>query len=170
MGGSTQSPANTSDADKNTDSKTGNTWLNVSLLILGFALLVLGANRLVLGGENLARSFGVPDAIIALTLVAFGTSLPELATSVVASLKNQGDIVTGNAIGSCIFNLLAVAGITACILPIQATNIRIDDLWVMLGFTAVTYLSIRKDFLVQRWEGALLLAGYLAYVVWLSVR
>jgi cation:H+ antiporter len=144
--------------------------VNSCLLLVGFAFLVLGANRLVLGGENLARMFGIPEAIIALTLVAFGTSLPEIATSIVATLKNQGDIVTGNAIGSCIFNLLAVAGITACVSPILSVDINRYDYIVLLVFSGLAYILVRKDFLVSRFDGLVLISGYIVYVVWLTMR
>lgn len=144
--------------------------INIGLVVVGFAFLVFGANRLVLGGENLARMFGIPEAVIAMTLVAFGTSLPELATSVVATLKNQGDIVTGNAIGSCIFNLLAVAGITACVSPILAVDINQYDFWVLVAFTGLIYFLVRKDLLVSRMEGFLLFGCYLVYVAWLTMR
>ena len=143
--------------------------IQFGIVIAGFALLVLGANRLVHGGEGVATALGVPDAIIALTLVAFGTSLPELATSVVASLKGHGDIVTGNVIGSCMFNLLAVAGITALVSPVVIVAINPINLAVMLALTFLTFPLMREGFSLNRIEGALLLLGYLGYTVWLAL-
>lgn len=142
--------------------------LDILLVVIGLVTLVYGADRMVVSGEALARIFGVPEAIIALTLIAFGTSLPELATSIVASIKNQGDIITGNAIGSCMFNLLAVVGIAALVLPLNASELNKSDLWVMLGVTAMVFPFLASGRGLARSEGAVLLTGYLAYCSWLA--
>ena len=118
----------------------GNPLINLLLITVGIIGLVIGAELLVENGEKIAIVFGVPEVIISLTLFALGTSLPELATSVVASLKKQGDIITGNAIGSCIFNLLAVMGVTASVKPLTESNISWVDLGVMLGLTILCLL------------------------------
>lgn len=144
--------------------------LNFLLILVGLAALVIGANRLVFGGANLAAIMGVPDAVIALTLVAFGTSLPEVATTVVAALKGKGDLAVGNAVGSCIFNLLAVIGITATIAPIAAGSLQYADLWVMMAVTFLIFPMMLTRRAINRPEGALLLGSYLAYVVWLFLR
>lgn len=144
--------------------------INFLLILVGLAALVIGANRLVFGGANLAAIMGVPDAVIALTLVAFGTSLPEVATTVVAALKGKGDLAVGNAVGSCIFNLLAVIGITATIAPIAAGSLQYADLWVMMGVTFLIFPMMLTRRAINRPEGALLLGSYLAYVVWLFLR
>ena len=132
--------------------------------------LVYGAQSLVNGGSEIARMFSVPDAVIALTLVAFGTSLPEIATVVVASLKDEGDLVTGNAVGSCIFNLLAVVGITASIAPLNSGTLEMADLAVMSGITLVAFPFMLSRKALSRMEGGILVAGYLVYVVWLFLR
>lgn len=141
--------------------------LDVGLILIGLATLVYGADRLVVSGVALAKIFGVPSAIIGLTLVAFGTSLPELATSIVASVRNQGDIITGNAIGSCIFNLLAVVGIAALILPLNGENVNRIDLWVMLGTTVILIPFLTTRSRISRGEGAVLVLGYCAYCAYL---
>ncbi|MDP0489655.1 MAG: calcium/sodium antiporter [Verrucomicrobiota bacterium JB023] len=143
---------------------------DILLVLIGLGGLAIGANRLVEGGGNIAAAFGVPDAVIALTLVAFGTSLPEVATTVVASLKGEGDLATGNAVGSCIFNLLAVVGFSGAIAPLSALQLQQADLMTMAGITVVSYLFFLSRRMLSRWEGGLLLAAYLAYTVWLFFR
>ncbi len=143
---------------------------NALLIVVGLVVLGLGANRLIAGGKFLAMTFGVSDAVISLTLVAFGTSLPELATTIVACLKNESDLAAGNAIGSCLFNLLCVAGVTALIKPIDSVSIEIMDLVVMVGFSVATFLLMRNGRALGRRSGYFLLVGYLAYIVVLIVR
>lgn len=150
--------------------KPGRLKVDLFLILFGLAALIYGADRLVGSGMALAQIYGVPEAIIALSLFALGTSLPELATSIVASLKNQGDIITGNAVGSCIFNILAVVGITALVAPINSNEVRKEDLWVMIGVAAVImpFMWTRKS--LSRFEGGLLVAGSIAYTLYLGVR
>ncbi len=143
---------------------------NIALIFVGLGALVYGADRLVFGGSEIAVVLGVPPAVIALTLVAFGTSLPEIATVTVASLNDEGDLVTGNAVGSCIFNLLAVVGITASVASLNAGSLKMADLVVMSSLTllALPLMYTRKA--LSRVEGGLLVGGYLVYVVWLFLR
>ena len=148
----------------------GRIFYDVALVCVGLAVLVYGADRMVESGVALARIFSVPPAIIALTLVAFGTSLPELATSVVASLKNQGDIITGNAVGSCIFNILAVIGITSVVAPLGASELNRIDLWVMLGLTVLIIPILATGRRLSRGEGVILLVGYVSYCGYLVQR
>lgn len=140
------------------------------LILLGLAALAYGANRMVFGGGNLALAFGVPEAVIGLTILAFGTSLPEIATVVMASAKGEGDLVTGNAVGSCIFNLMAVIGITACISALSANELQRIDLWVMTGVTVLIFPLMWTRKTLARWEGALMVMAYLGYTFWLFVR
>ena len=124
-----------------------------------------------MGGSNIARHFSVPEATIALTIVAFGTSLPELATSIVAAMRRQGDIILGNAVGSCIFNLLCVVGLTSSVSPLSRTSeLRNWDLGVMLAFTLIVFPFVWRDRLLGRRQGAILLFGYAGYVCYLAVR
>ena len=139
-------------------------------ILLGLAALGYGANRLVFGGGEIALVMGIPPAVIALTLVSFGTSLPEIATVTVASLKGEGDLVTGNVVGSCIFNILAVVGITASIAPLNAGSLEIADLAVMGGVTLLAFPLMLSRKSLSRLEGGILVAGYLGYVVWLFLR
>lgn len=151
-------------------SKTG-TFANIGLLLAGIGALVVGADRLVLGGSNIARHFNVPEATIALTIVAFGTSLPELATSIVAAVRRQGDIILGNAVGSCIFNVLCVVGLTSSISPLSRTSeLRNWDLGVMLAFTLIVFPFVWRDRLLGRGQGVILLFGYASYVCYLGLR
>ena len=141
------------------------------LIVIGMGGLVYGADRLVYGGSNIAREFGVPEATIALTIVAFGTSLPELATSVVAALKHQGDIIVGNAIGSCIFNILCVVGLTACVAPLTRTSeLQNGDLLVMIALTAIILPFLWSRRRLSRMEGGALLLIYAGYMGWLGLR
>ena len=147
------------------------TFANIGLLLVGIGALVIGADRLVAGGSNIARHFSVPEATIALTIVAFGTSLPELATSIVAAMRRQGDIILGNAVGSCIFNLLCVVGLTSSVSPLSRTSeLRNWDLGVMLAFTLIVFPFVWRDRLLGRRQGAILLFGYAGYVCYLAVR
>ena len=110
---------------------------------------------------------GVSEGVIGLTVVAGGTSLPELATSVVAARKGQSAIAIGNVIGSNVFNILLILGLTATISPLQITGITTIDMAVMLLSVALVWLFSFTRFTVERWEGALLVGGYLVYLGWL---
>jgi cation:H+ antiporter len=140
------------------------------LIVVGIAALMLGADRLVAGGEQLAIMLSVPKAIIALSLFAFGTSLPELATGIMASWRREGDIVVGNAVGSCIFNLLAVGGITASVWPIKIVNVNMMDFGVMLLTVVLSMILMRTHRSISRVEGGIMLAIYLGYSVYMFVR
>ena len=150
-------------------SGAGAVLLDVFLVVIGVAVLVFGAGFLVEGGANLARGFGISEAVIGLTLVAFGTSLPELATSMVAALKKESDICIGNAVGSCIFNILAVIGISGLFGPMNSSGITQIDLWVMLGATIVLLPMMVKGMSLARWEGAILTLAYLGYTGYLAI-
>ena len=147
----------------------GRVSLNIFLIVIGALLLVLGADRMVVGGESIARFYGVPDASIGLTLFAFGTSLPELATSVVAAMKKEGDIIVGNAVGSCIFNLLAVVGLAGVVSPLKGEGVTVIHLAVMLALTVILMPMMLHRMRLDRWEGALLVTGYLGFTAWLIV-
>ena len=134
----------------------------------GILLLVVGARWLVTGGVSLAREVGVSERVIGLTLVAFGTSLPELASSMVAAVKHEADIVLGNLIGSSIFNILAILGLTSVVRPVTvAYAAAVPDIAVMTAFGIIAIPMLHTRGRLDRWEGAVLVAGYLAYLVWL---
>lgn len=146
------------------------TVIDIALIIVGLLLLVKGADLLVDSGMVIARSIGVPEAVIGLTMIALGTSLPELATSIAAVRKGEIDIITGNAIGSCVFNLLAVIGITALISPIKATAITSIDLYTLLGITVAVVVLGFMGSVLSRWQGAVLLTVYLVYTAYLGLQ
>ncbi len=147
--------------------KPRKTSVDILMIILGMSGLVFGANLFLDGAIDIADYLGAPKAIVGLSIVAFGTSLPELATSMVASLKKEGDISIGNAIGSNIFNILCVLGFVSIIHPISSQNISIWDLGVMM-FVAVIILPIALTGLrVSRLEGVFLLIIYTAYIFYL---
>lgn len=134
-------------------------------IIAGLAMLKYGSGWLVEHGSVVATSIGVSEAIIGLILLAFGTSLPELATSIVASRKGEGDIITGNAVGSCIFNILAVVGITAMVKSLTAENINWMDMGVMLAIIAMVLPMMWSRRSLSKVEGALLLTFYFGYTI-----
>ncbi len=140
--------------------------LGILAALAGIALLVGGAQLLVAGAVGLARSLGVGERVIGLTIVAFGTSLPELASSLVAAFRREGDIVLGNLIGSNIFNILLILGATAAVHPVAVeTAAAWLDLSVMMGVSLLVALFLTTGSLLTRWEGLLLIGLYGAYVV-----
>jgi cation:H+ antiporter len=144
-----------------------NPWLSVLFLVAGLAMLVLGSNLFVDSATSVAYSLGISEGVVGLTVVAGGTSLPELATSVVAARKGQSAIAIGNVIGSNVFNILLILGAAATICPLQIEGITTLDMAVMLLSVALVWLFSFTRFTVERWEGALLVVGYLAYLGWL---
>ena len=143
--------------------------LDVVLVIAGLALLVWGSGLLVDNAVIIAKALGWSEAVIGLTIVAAGTSMPELATSVVAALKKRTDIAIGNVIGSNIFNLLAVLGLTATIAPVETNQINWTDMLVMLGTSLLLLPFMRTGFKIGRGEGVVLFVIYIAYTLYLIV-
>jgi cation:H+ antiporter len=139
--------------------------LDVGLVILGCIGLVFGADLLVGGATSLAQSYGISERVIAVTVVAFGTSVPELATSLIAAFRKELDISVGNLIGSNIFNICAVLGLTSIVTPIGVNQAVIDsDIYWVLGITFLVLVLSLHRYLIQRWKGALLVLFYLVYV------
>ena len=142
--------------------------LSVAMAVLGIAITIFGARFFVDGAVDLAKSFGISDTIIGLTVVAVGTSMPELVTSVMAALRKHSDVAYGNIIGSNIFNVLFVLGATSLVKPIDMPEqIAQLDIWVMLGATALLIFFARSGFKLQRWEGFAFLGGFAAYTTFL---
>ncbi|MFH1194865.1 MAG: calcium/sodium antiporter [bacterium] len=137
---------------------------NVLYMIGGIGLLVIGSYLFVDGATKAGAFFGLNGLVIGLTFVAVGTSLPELATSVVSAFKKENDIAISNIVGSNIFNILGVLGIIALINPIDAASVKLVDYLVMIEFTLILYLMTKTGALVVRISGAVLLLGYLAYI------
>ena len=146
---------------------SGSVPVSVLRVVVGLTVLVAGGHLLVGAAVDIATELGVSQAVVGLTIVAVGTSLPELSTSVVAALKGQGEIGIGNAVGSNIFNILGILGITAVVHPPSAGTITAVDLWTMVGFSVVLALFLRTRMSLDRVEGGLLLVAYAAYTVWL---
>ena len=136
-------------------------------ILLGLAGLIFGSNLFVDSASSVAAELGVSESVIGLTIVAGGTSLPELATSVVAARKGQSAIAIGNVIGSNVFNILLILGATATISPLQMEGITLVDIGVMLGSITLVWLFSFTRYTVERWEGAVLVLGYGAYLAWL---
>ena len=136
--------------------------------LAGLVLLIGGAYILVEGAVAIARNFGISEAVIGLTIVAIGTSLPELATSVVAAYRKHTDVIIGNILGSNIFNILAIIGVTAMISPISvAKQIASYDVWIMLGVAIFLSVYLLRGLTIGRISGVAMLIAYSAYTVWL---
>ena len=142
-------------------------WLNIAYVLLGLLMLIFGSDMFVSSASSVAAQLGVSEGVIGLTVVAGGTSLPELATSVVAARKGQSAIAIGNVIGSNVFNILMILGLTATISPLEIEGITTIDMAVMLLSVALVWLFSYTRFTVERWEGAVLVGGYLVYLFWL---
>jgi cation:H+ antiporter len=144
--------------------------LKSAIFVLGgLLLLIVGSNVFVDHASQLALSMGISEGVVGLTVVAGGTSLPELATTVVAARKGQSALAIGNVIGSNVFNILLILGLTATIHPLQIEGITTIDMAVMLLSVSFVWIFCFTRLKVERWEGATLLVGYLAYLIWLIV-
>ena len=147
--------------------------VQVALIAVGLVLLVVGAGWLVDAAVAFARAFGVSDLVIGLTVVAVGTSMPEIATSIIAAIRGQRDIAVGNVVGSNVFNILAVLGAAGIAsgagLPVSEAA-RNFDLWVMLAvaFACLPIMITGRE--IARWEGGVFLAYYVAYTAWLVLQ
>ena len=145
-------------------------WRSAAMVAIGVALLVVGARVLVQGAVSIAEGLGVPERVIGLTLVAFGTSLPELASSLVAAVRRETDIILGNIVGSNVFNVLAVLGATAFVQPFP---VAFGEVWLDLAIVLLFGLALlpfmwRRGRIGRR-GGLTLLAGYVVYVGFLFV-
>jgi cation:H+ antiporter len=142
--------------------------LSLGMAVGGIAITIFGARFLVDGAVQLAKGFGISDTIIGLTIVAVGTSMPELITSVMAAIRKHSDVAYGNIIGSNIYNILFILGATAIIQPMEIpAQIAQFDIWVMLAATALLVFFARSGFKLQRWEGFAFLGAYVAYTAYL---
>jgi len=142
------------------------TMFNLGAIALGIAILAAGSTLLVRGAVGLAAGLGVSDTVIGLTIVAAGTSTPELVTSLVAARRGQDDIAVGNVVGSNIFNILAIIGVAGLVHPLSvpAELIERDNLW-MIGTSLLLFPLMRSDMRINRIEGALLLIVFVVYTV-----
>lgn len=146
-------------------------WKSIGMLLIGLAGLVLGGQWIVDGAVSLARLFGYSESFIGFTIVAVGTSLPELATGVVAVRKGNTDLAIGNVIGSNIFNIFWVLGLSATISPMDFNPEDNFSIFVNIGCSAVLFglLFIGKRHTLEKWQGGLLLLAYMAYISYLTI-
>ena len=141
------------------------TWLSIVWIIVGLACLIGGSNLFVEGATKVAEHIGVSEAVIGLTIVAGGTSLPELATSVVSARKGNSGIAIGNVLGSNVFNILAILGVTGVITPMHLQGITMLDLSMMVFSTLLVWLFSFTKYKIVRWEGIVLTIVFIGYMV-----
>ena len=140
-------------------------WLSIVWIIVGLACLIGGSNLFVEGATKVAEHIGVSEAVIGLTIVAGGTSLPELATSVVSARKGNSGIAIGNVLGSNVFNILAILGVTSVITPMHLQGITMLDLSMMVLSTLLVWLFSFTKYKIARWEGIVLTIVFIGYMV-----
>lgn len=138
--------------------------LDVAFIVGGLVVLVIGSRLLVEHSINLAKGFGISEAVIGLTIVAAGTSMPELATSIVAAFRKQPDIAIGNVVGSNVFNILGILGLSSLMSPLTASGISALDYATMVVFTVILIPLLYTGRILHRIEGAVLLSLYGAYI------
>ena len=144
-------------------------YLAIIIIVVSLGVLIGGAKIFLLSAVYFAKLFNVSDAVIGLTVVAVGTSLPELATSIIATCKGQKDIAIGNVVGSNIFNLIGILGITAVIKPVNASGITVLDMTTMVLFAIFLTVFMFTGRRLNRIEGALLLAAYIVYSIFICL-
>jgi cation:H+ antiporter len=142
-------------------------WRDIALLIVGIITLGFGANFLVTGAVDLARIWGLSEALIGLTIVSIGTGTPELATALMAAYRKSADLAIGNAVGSNLFNIMFVLGIAGLVAPLDAKGINSSDLYVMLAVTLLLLPTVWTGRVLDRKEGFLFLAIYVGYLYYL---
>lgn len=162
------------DAKKNkteeTDEELKPLWKCLILIVVGIALIVFGGQAVVNSAKEIARTFGMSETLIGLTIVAVGTSLPELVTSIVAARKKETALAVGNAVGSNIFNLMLILGTSAALNPISVNFASFYDLGILILMSVVTYLFILTRKEINRTEGIIMMLIYVAQVVFAIVR
>ena len=144
--------------------------ISVILAIVGLAAIIWGSDLVVDNASKLAKRFGMSEAMVGLTIVAVGTSLPELVTSVVAAIKKENDIAVGNVIGSNIFNALLILGATSTILPLNLSDNSLIDLIVLFASGLFVFIISRFSKNIKRWQGVLFVLIYIVYFVYVIVR
>ena len=145
--------------------------LDLLFVVGGLVLTIFGARFLVTSAIEIATAFNVSETVIGLTIVAVGTSLPELVTSVMAALRKHSDIAFGNIVGSNIYNIFGILGVTAIIKPIDVpSKIASLDIWVMIAATVLLFITATSRWRIGRVEGGIMLAAYVGYCVWLGMN
>lgn len=163
---------NKNEESEESEIKEYSTGKSILLTIAGLAGLIIGGQVLVSQAVNLATLAGMSEMLIGLTIVAVGTSLPELATSVVAARKGQSDIAIGNVVGSNIFNVFWILGLTSIITPLSISDSARQDILINLGITILlfAFLFIGKKFKIQKWQGLVLILSYVIYTIFIVIR
>ena len=156
-------PAAATETGEAVPAESPSIWKLIALTIVGLAVILVSSDYAVDAAVALAKIFNISDRVIGLTIVALGTSLPELVTSVTAALRGNADLAVGNVVGSCVFNLLFVLGTSALILPIPCAPNFLSDAYVAVGATVLLLLFGFTQMKIARWEGVLLVACYVAY-------
>lgn len=156
-------PAAATETGEAVPAESPSIWKLIALTIVGLAVILVSSDYAVDAAVALSKIFNISDRVIGLTIVALGTSLPELVTSVTAALRGNADLAVGNVVGSCIFNLLFVLGTSALILPIPCAPNFLSDAYVAVGATVLLLLFGFTQMKIVRWEGVLLVACYVAY-------
>jgi cation:H+ antiporter len=152
------------------DVKKKSVFWDIGFVISGLGLLIFGSKFFVRGAVEIAELLKIPEAIIGLTIVAAGTSLPELATSIVAAIKKEADIAIGNIIGSNIFNIFAILGISSVITPLNAQGVAPMNLYLMFGIAVILFPFMRSGYSIGRIKGAVLVAIYGGYMFYIWPR
>ncbi len=163
---------NTNDNEEQNSPKEYSSLKSAGLVFLGLIGLVAGGQWIVGGATTIAKAFGLSDALIGLTIVAIGTSLPELATSAVAAYKKNSDIAVGNVVGSNIFNIFWILGLSAVIKPLPFKPELNFDLWVVVGSSVLLFIwmFLGKRHTLERWQGVLFILLYIVYITAIILR
>ena len=170
---SAQHSMNTEDSEfaaEAADMKVMSVPKSLIFIVIGIAGITLGSDWVVDGAKTIASAFGISENLIGLTIVAFGTSLPELMTSIVAARKNEVDMALGNAVGSNIFNILMVLGIASALSPIAFIQENIIDIIILVGFSFIVWLMAWTKHRLDKIEGLAMILLYAGYVVYICVR
>lgn len=159
-----------SELEETEDKQSISLWKSILICIVGLTGIIIGGDLSVNSAKEIARAFGLSEALIGLTIVAFGTSLPELVTSIIAAKKGESDIAVGNVIGSNIFNILLILGTSATILPMNVSNTYLYDIGILIIVMIATFIPIAKTRKVGRCMGITMALTYILYTAYLIIR
>lgn len=156
--------------NEDSDEQNISWWKSILLSVVGIAGIIFGGNLVVTNATTIAYSFGMSEALVGLTIIAIGTSLPELATSITAALKKESEIALGNIVGSNIFNILFVLGASSVIEPLPVNGKIFSDIFIMLVLTILLLIFSRTDYKLSKKEGLALVIIYAVYLVYIIIR
>ncbi len=161
---------NTIEEKEHDNTKKKPIWLSILLTVIGLGAVIFGGDLVVDKASLIAIDLGMSEALVGLTIVAVGTSLPELVTSVVAAIKKEDDIAIGNVVGSNIFNQIFILGISATISPLAVASTALVDMLVMVGSGVILLLIALTGKKIKRWQGVLMILSYIAYLTFIIIR